>query len=202
MKTMIEAILFDIGNVLLNFDYRRAVRALTARSSASSHEVAEVLDALHGPHETGQLGMLPYFIEVAKRTGYKDSEEIFHEAFSDIFIPNEPMWDFVRPLFGKVPVYLFSNISERHEKWIFEKYPELSRFDGGFYSWRMGCMKPDPEYYRKALAALPYAPERMAYFDDLRPNVFAGQAAGLQAIQYLPDNHAAFLEEVGKRGLT
>ncbi|MES2708744.1 MAG: HAD family phosphatase [Verrucomicrobiota bacterium] len=198
---MIEAILFDIGNVLLNFDYRRAVRALTARSTVSPHEVAEVLDVLHGPHETGQLGMLPYFIEVAKRTGYRDSEEIFHQAFSDIFTPNEPMWEFVRPLFGKIPVYLFSNVSERHEKWIFENYSELSRFDGGFYSWRMGCMKPDPEYYRKALRALPYAPERIAYVDDLRPNVLAGEAFGMQAIRYLSDDHPAFLREVEARGL-
>ncbi|RYD31194.1 MAG: hypothetical protein EOP86_18420 [Verrucomicrobiaceae bacterium] len=198
---MIEAILFDIGNVLLNFDYRRAVKALAEHAEVPANELAEVLDELHGPHETGQFTKLQYFTEVARRTGFKNSEEIFHQAFSDIFAPNEPMWEFVRPLFGKVPVYLFSNISERHEMWIYEKYPELKRFNGGFFSWRMGCMKPDPEYYRKALEVLPHAPERMAYFDDLRPNVMAGTAWGLQAIRYLADDHDAFLREVAERRL-
>lgn len=198
---MIDAILFDIGNVLLRFDYKRAVKALSAHATVSTFEVEEALDALHGPHETGQLAMPGHFEEMVRRTGYTQPEEVFHEAFSDIFVPNEPMWDFARPLFGKIPVYLFSNTSERHERWFKEKYPEFGKFDGGFYSWRLGAMKPDTEFYRKALEQLPYPPERVAYFDDLRPNIQAGDAFGLQSFRYLADDHAGFLREVATRGL-
>lgn len=155
---MIEAILFDIGNVLLSFDYKRAVKALAKHATVPTFEVEEALDTLHGLHETGQLAMRGYFDEMVRRTGYTQSEEVFNEGFSDIFVSNEPMWEFVRPLFGKIPVYLFSNTSERHERWFFEKHPEFSKFDGGFYSWRLGAMKPDTEFYRKALEQLPFAP--------------------------------------------
>jgi FMN phosphatase YigB (HAD superfamily) len=198
---MIEAILFDIGNVLLSFDYKRAVKALAAHATVSTFEVEEALDTLHGHHETGQLAMRGYFDEMVRRTGYTQPEEVFNEGFSDIFVANEPMWEFVRPLFGKIPVYLFSNTSERHERWFFEKYPEFAKFDGGFYSWRLGAMKPDPEFYRKALEQLPFAPERVAYFDDLRPNILAGEAFGLQSFRYLADDHAGFLREVEARGI-
>lgn len=198
---MIEAVLFDIGNVLLNFDYQRTVRSLSEHTGVSPEDLAKVLEDLHFAHETGELSQLGYFEEVARRTGFAESEEVFHKAFSDIFTPNEPMWELVRPLFGKVPVYLFSNTSARHEQWIFEKYPEMSQFDGSFFSWRLGCMKPDREYYRKSLSTLPFPPEKIAYFDDLEPNILQGREWGLQAITYRSDNHAGFLEEVRKRGL-
>lgn len=198
---MIEAVLFDIGNVLLNFDYPRAARLLSENAGVSGEEVAKVLEALHVPHETGQLTSLQHFQEVVRRTGFSGSEEVFHVAFSDIFTLNEPMWELVRPLFGKMPVYLFSNTSARHEQWILENYPEMSYFDGAFFSWRLGCMKPDPEYYRRSLSTLPFPTEKIAYFDDLQPNILQGQEWGLQAIPYCPDNHAGFLEEVTARGL-
>ena len=188
-----QAILFDIGNVLLHFDFDRAARAMAAHSTAGAGRIREVLDGWQYRHETGAVSSGDCSAGVRAEIGYRGPEPLFRQQFSDIFTPNEPMWEFARSLFGRVPVYLFSNISLWHETWVFENFPDFARFDGGFYSWRLGAMKPDPAFYQAALDVLPFAPERIAYMDDMPLNVAGGSAAGFQAVHYHPDNHGAFL---------
>lgn len=192
----VQALLFDIGNVLLRFDYDQAAKAMAEHSSRSAPEIRAMLDEWQHRHETGQSTSGDFSREIRREIGYKASEEVFREHFGDIFTPNEPMWDYARMLFGKMPVYLFSNISSLHESWIFEKFPEFEEFDGGFYSWRVGSMKPERGMYSRAIEVLQLPPERIGYLDDMPLNVQAGRDAGFRCVQYSPDNHPGFLAEV------
>lgn len=185
--------LFDIGNVLLKFDFDRAAAAMARHSKARPEVIRAELDAWQHRHETGAVTSEEFGTAVRSIIGYEGPETLFRQQFCDIFTPNEPMWDFARRLFGKVPVYLFSNISCWHETWIFEQYPEFARFDGGFYSWRIKAMKPDPAFYRAARETLPFPPEQIAYLDDMPLNVAGGHSAAFQAIQYDAENHDGFL---------
>ncbi len=47
--------LFDIGNVLLKFDFNRAARAMAGYSNASAQEIRLVLDSWQHRHETGTV---------------------------------------------------------------------------------------------------------------------------------------------------
>lgn len=189
-----EAVLFDIGNVLLKFDFNRAARAMAEHSTAGVAEIRTVLDSWQHRHETGAVSSDEFSAGVRDVIGFSAPEAVFRQQFCDIFTPNEPMWDYARSLFGKVPVFLFSNISRWHETWVFERYPEFASFDGGFYSWRIGAMKPDRAFYAEAVKTLPFAPHRLAYMDDMPHNVAGGVAAGFQSIQYDADRHQEFLE--------
>ena len=191
-----QAILFDIGNVLLKFDYNRAASAMAAHSTADPARIRAALEKWTHQHETGVLSSEAFGEAVGKDIGYTAPEELFREQFCRIFEANEPMWDFARRCFGKVPVYLFSNISEWHEMWCFENYPDFARFDGGFYSWRMGTMKPESAFYHEALATLPFDPDRIAYMDDMPLNVAGGKSVGFRAVQYSYADHAGFLTSV------
>jgi glucose-1-phosphatase len=191
----VQAILFDIGNVLLKFDFNRAARSMAPHSTAPEAEIRAVLDAWQHRHETGAVSSDDFSSAVRGEIGYQGPESLFREQFCDIFTPNEPMWEFVRSLFGKVPVFLFSNISLWHETWVFEQYPDFARFDGGFYSWRIGAMKPDPKFYQEALETLPFPPDRIGYMDDMPNNVAGGLAAGFRSFLYHHDHHEAFLAE-------
>lgn len=194
----VQAVLFDIGNVLLKFDFNRAAEAMARHSRLPAARIRAELDAWQPKHETGEVTPEAFSAGVREAIGFEGSEDEFRALFCGIFTPNEPMWEFARSLFGRVPVYLFSNISFWHETWIFQKYPEFSCFDGGFYSWRIGAMKPDAAFYRAALESLPFAPERIAYMDDMPLNVAGGQAAGFRCWQYHDDQHGAFLGEAGR----
>lgn len=189
----LEAVLFDIGNVLLKFDFNRAARAMAEHSTVPAEEIRVILDSWQQRHETGAVSSDDFSAVVRKTIGFQGPESVFHQQFCDIFTPNEPMWDFARSLFGKVPVFLFSNISRWHETWVFERYPEFASFDGGFYSWRIGAMKPEPAFYAEATSTLPFSPDRIAYMDDMPHNVVGGMAAGFRTFQYDADRHHQFL---------
>ena len=190
-----QAVLFDIGNVLLKFDFNRAATGMAEHSALGAPEIRAILDGWQHRHETGAVSSEEFSEAVRREIGFSAPEAVFRQHFSDIFTPNQAMWDFAHQLFGKVPVFLFSNISFWHESWVFEQYPDFARFDGGFYSWRLGAMKPDAAFYRAALDTLPYAPERIAYMDDMPLNVAGGMQAGFHSVQYHPDEHGAFLEK-------
>lgn len=194
----VQAVLFDIGNVLLKFDFNRAAGSMAERSRLPAARIREALDAWQVRHETGTVTSGDFSEGVREAIGFKGTEGEFRHLFCNIFTPHEPMWDFARSLFGKVPVYLFSNISSWHETWVFQQYPGFGKFDGGFFSWRIGAMKPDEAFYQAALRHLPYAPERIAYMDDMPLNVAGGQAAGFRCWQYHLQQHASFLEEAGR----
>lgn len=188
-----EAVLFDIGNVLLKFDFERAARAMAECSAVPATTIRQVLDSWQHRHETGAVSSEEFSAAVRQTIGFYAPEAVFHQQFCGIFTPNEPMWEYARSLFGKVPVFLFSNISRWHETWVFERYPEFASFDGGFYSWRIGAMKPDKAFYEEAVQSLPFPPDRLAYMDDMPHNVAGGVAAGLRTVQYHPDRHDEFL---------
>ena len=188
-----EAVLFDIGNVLLRFDFDRAARAMAEHSTATAADIRTVLDSWQPRHETGAVSSDEFSAAVMTTIGFTAPETVFHQLFCDIFTPNVAMWEYARSLSGKIPVFLFSNISQWHEAWVFERYPEFASFNGGFYSWRIGAMKPDPAFYAEATNTLPFLPAQIAYMDDMEHNVAGGIRAGFRSLQYNPERHDDFL---------
>ena len=61
--TMVQALLFDLGGVLIDIDFRRALRNWAAISSLSFEELQEAFhhDLPYQRHETGELGAKEYF---------------------------------------------------------------------------------------------------------------------------------------------
>ena len=192
---MIRAFLFDIGNVLVRFDYGRVFRRLEAMAGAERVAVAEPVIRGMGPElESGRLTAEAFVDRAVDLLGPTVTAERFREVFNDIFTANEPMHAAVESLRGRVPLHLFSNTSELHERHLFERFPVFDRFDGGFYSWRAGCMKPDEAFYHLALETLGLPPEAVAYVDDLPDNAATGRRLGLVTHAYHPDRHEAFEE--------
>lgn len=65
-----------------------------------------------------------------------------------------------------------------------ERFPELAAFDRILEATRLGAMKPDPEAFRRACAALGEAPERCLFVDDLTVNLEGAAAAGLHTLLF------------------
>src|SRR2546421_9218493 len=86
-----KAVIFDLGKVLLDFDYSIAGRKIAARSNLSAADVQEFID--HSPllcrFETGRIGKEQFFAEVQARTGFRGTSAEFSEFFADIFTRSE-----------------------------------------------------------------------------------------------------------------
>lgn len=197
---MIRACLFDIGNVLVTFDYSRTFAGIALRSVRTYEEIhahlAEVCDSL----ETGRLSSEDFITRGVEFIGGGVSREEFEEAFTGIFEPIQPVWKIVETVTEKVPAWLFSNTSELHEQWLLRQYPGFAGFRGGFFSWRLGVMKPDPGIYEHALAALGLPASEIAYIDDLPANIETGRRLGFHCHQYDRTRHGdlqKFLRDCG-----
>src|SRR5579863_4630899 len=95
-----RAVIFDLGKVLLDFDYGIAARAMLPHCDISESDLRRLLDQsplLHR-YETGQMTTAEFYDEVKRGSGYRKSLEEFRHSFGGIFSPIQAMIDLQRSL--------------------------------------------------------------------------------------------------------
>lgn len=190
---MIRAALFDIGNVILPFDFAPALARLRARSRIHDPAAWQKLDALKYALEGGQIDRAAFITGVRHQVGFAGSDDEFVVIWSDIFSANPRMDALIERLHGSgLPLYLLSNTSDIHVDAFRARYPVFGRFAGAVYSHEERLMKPDVEIFRRAIERFALQPEETIYVDDLPPNVAAAAALGFVALPYDHRAHAAF----------
>jgi HAD superfamily hydrolase (TIGR01509 family) len=192
-----SVIVFDLGKVLVDFDYSIAARRIAALGFMNLDQVRSFID--HSPllfrFETGQLTKEQFYREVCAATGFAGSLEQFSAFFADIFVPIEPMIALHAALrrLG-LPTYIFSNTNELAVGHIRRSFPFFSNFDGYILSYEHGAMKPDPKLYEVVERQTAASGADILYLDDRPENIAAGAARGWQVLlQESPEkSHAAF----------
>jgi len=186
--------LFDIGRVLLDFDFERSLRKVAAHDPDAS--IAKLLDHKL-EFETGRMSAAA-FTRLACNTLGCDSDA-FTSAWRDIFTPVAPMWEVVRNLKScGHRLILFSNTNAIHCPWIFGKFPDFSLFDAAGLSFQIGTMKPAQEIYHHAIRQFRLTPDRTLYIDDLPENIATGNQLGFLSHCYDLNNHVAFSRWLGE----
>src|SRR2546430_1064855 len=179
-----NAVIFDLGKVLVDFDYSIAGRRIAARGRASAEAVQELID--HSPllfrFETGQVSQEQFFAEVQGATGFRGTIEEFSEFFADIFTMIEPMVKLNAELRRRgVPTYIFSNTNELAINHIRSCFPFFSQFNDYILSYEHGAMKPDARLYEVVERQTGLRGTDLLYLDDRAENVAAGAARGWRA---------------------
>lgn len=193
---MPSAALFDIGNVILFFDFGKAARKIESLCPFSAEEIFQKVQPLTPPLERGELTPGEFFDHASQRIGYQGDRDFLRESFEDIFELNQPVVDWIEELDADgVPLFLLSNTNGIHVPFFESNYEVFSRFQGRIYSHEVGTMKPDREIYRITIETLGIDPAQTIYIDDLPENCEAGIEAGLQALHYDPANHAAIRQK-------
>ncbi len=182
---MDPVVVFDLGKVLVDFDYSIAAKKIAARSANQIEDLHEFLGGspLLMRFETGQMNKQQFFSEVQKVTGFTGSLDEFIGYFADIFVPIPRMLELHAELKSKkIPTYIFSNTNEIAAGHIRDKFPFFGGFDGYILSYEVGAMKPVGKIYD--------ALERMSgrrgadifYIDDRSENVEAAAARGWRMV--------------------
>lgn len=185
--------LFDIGKVLLDFDFEKSLTTLLPGGHANPRATMEKLLARKDEFETGRISLGDYTEWAIKELETTATPDEFHAAWRNIFLINAPMWKTVRQLHAAGHrLILFSNTNAIHCPWVFEAYPEFSLFHGSILSFEVDAIKPEPEIYQHAIEKYSLLPENTLYIDDLPVNIAAGKDFGFRTHQYDLTNHAAF----------
>lgn len=186
--------LFDIGRVLLDFDFEKSLQRLLPDGVSDAHQRIARLIERKDEFESGQLDADSYTIWALEVLQSRATPEEFHFAWRDIFTRNEPMWECVRKLAGGGHrLILFSNINALHSPWIYQEYPDFSLFHGAVMSFETGFIKPNPKIYEYATSAYGLVPSETLYIDDLEANIATGKEMGFRSWQYDLRSHDSFL---------
>jgi HAD superfamily hydrolase (TIGR01509 family) len=197
-----KAVVFDIGKVLLDFDYGIAARAMAAHCDRRPEEIRGALD--HSPllfdYETGRMTTPEFFARVQAAIGFRGGLDLFKRMFADIFAPMPEMVALHRQLRERgVPTYILSNTNEIAVGHIRERYAFFAGFNGYSLSYEQRSMKPDARIYEAVEEMSSCRGAELLYLDDRPENVAAGAARGWQAIQHL--DPAVTLPLVTKTGV-
>ena len=199
---MIRTFLFDIGNVLVRFDFSKAVRALAALSDVSDEsEVLARIETVKIAYEDGQLPRTDFIREIISILKYRGTETELVAAWQDIFTANEPMHDLVRKLHGRYPLYLLSNTSDIHMEGLFRDFDIFRNFTGATYSYAVRASKPHPPIYQIATLEHGLVPAETLFIDDLAANIATAKELGFQTHLYHPDRHHELLATLGTHGI-
>jgi len=182
----LQAIFFDLGNVLVRVDEARARVRFAARTGKTEEEIDRYFHTT--PYATelalGKLAGPRFYRIVSKDLGFDGTYEEFTEIWSDVFEPIEPMLQLAGELATRLPRLILSNTNALHINYIFEHYPVLKKFDAHVFSHEVGLLKPDAAMYQLALEKSDAEAGRTLFIDDLQANVDGARAIGMRAIQF------------------
>lgn len=187
--------LFDIGRVLLDFNFEPSLTRLLPAGAADAGGKMNRLMERKDEFETGRIDVDTYVEWALGVLETNISHAEFHDAWQRIFTPNEPMWDRVEKLAADGHrLILFSNTNAIHCPWVFEEFPKFSLFPEAVLSYETGYVKPDPGIYQYAIRKHGLVPEETLYIDDLPQNIATGNELGFRTCLYDMKDHAAFEE--------
>ena len=195
-----EVVVFDLGKVLLDFDYGIATRKLAEQSEVSPDTVRSVIDqsALLYAYETGKMTCDEFYKEVCRDTGFRGDMEVFSASFSDIFTPIEPMIGLHDRLRKRsVPTYIFSNTNPIAIAHIRRQFPFFANFDGYVLSYEHRSMKPDFSLYEVVEKKTGKSGFQILYIDDRPENIETGKGRGWHVIHHTdPGQTIAMVERL------
>lgn len=181
---MIENIIFDLGNVLLNFDPKGYVK-----SKITEEKVEEIYKDIFQSDEwpmldRGTISEYDAKINIINRN--IENEQLINIVFEnwyDILTPIESSVDVLKGLKQKgYNVYYLSNFHLAAFEHITKKYDFFECFDGGVVSYKENLLKPEKEIYEKIIDKYNLQPNQTLFIDDMKENVNAAIKSGLKGI--------------------
>jgi FMN phosphatase YigB (HAD superfamily) len=196
-----SAVVFDLGKVLVDFDYGISAAKIAEASRLTAAEIRHLLD--HSPllyrYETGLLTRQEFYGEVCSSCGFSGNMDEFSSLFADIFSEIKPMTAMHASLRAAgVPTYIFSNTNDIAEGHIRRRFPFFSNFDGYILSYQHQAMKPTAKIYEVVEKQTGHKGPAIVYLDDRAENVDAGLARGWRAILHrTPEETIPLLRNLG-----
>jgi FMN phosphatase YigB (HAD superfamily) len=186
-KPKIEAVVFDIGRVIIDLDPRRAIAAIGAASTLEPEKLWDSVhkDPLWDGFQEGRVTPRQWYKNLIKRFHTPISFDEFRIAWNSVLVPKPLLPErLFKRLSKKCRLVLLSNTDPIHVKYMESKFKFMRYFPKRIYSCDVGASKPSIKIFRAAIKAADAAPESILYIDDIRDYVLAARRIGLNAIQF------------------
>ena len=187
----IKNILFDLGGVLMNIDFKRtfdAFEVIGFRGAGEAFQDPEI-NRLCMEFETGVYCSIEMRRKFREMTGFKCTDEQFDKAWNALLIDFPPeRIRRVEEVAKKYKTYLLSNTNPIHARYFNAElnkhfgYESLDHLlDKAWYSHNLGLRKPDGRIFERVLKVSKLNASETLFLDDSLINVRAAESLGIQA---------------------
>ncbi|RAK08469.1 putative hydrolase of the HAD superfamily [Halanaerobium saccharolyticum] len=184
---MIRNIIFDLGNVLLNFDPDSYLKKLGYSGEIKDRLKAEIF-------ETEEWLMLDrgtitqeQAVEKWQQRNLELEEEIADvmSEWEKMLTLKEDSLEILKNLAARdFNLYILSNFHQQAFEHVSSKYDFFNYFDGRVISADIGMIKPELEIYQHLLDKFNLKAEATLFIDDSQPNIKAALKKGIRVIHF------------------
>ncbi len=186
---MIQAVIFDVGGVLLRTEDRAPRQQWEARLGlAPGGAAALVFDSEIGQKaQRGEISEPELWGWIGSHLNLSpDETAAFRIGFWAGDQLDTGLVAFIRQLKSRYQTAIISNYASNLRPELTHLFGIADAFDEIIISCEEKVMKPDPEIFHRALRRLGRAPEEAVFIDDFRHNIEAAEAVGLAAVHFQP----------------
>ena len=183
----IDAVVFDLGAVLIDWDPRYLYRSMLADGPAIEAFLAEVgFDEWNLALDAGGDWDEAVALLSERHPERRELIEAFRDRWEETLGSEiRPVVDILEELRARgVRTYALSNWSRRTFDIAAPRFPFLARFDGVVISGDVGATKPDERIYRALLDRFGLRPASTVFIDDRPENVEAAELFGIAGVVF------------------
>jgi putative hydrolase of the HAD superfamily len=192
----IKNIIFDYGNVIINLDIDATYRAFEELGAARFGEVWEEImkDRLFQKYERGDISNTDFrnFLRKALPSGTSDEkiDQAWNEILKDMPASRIQLLDKIR---NQYRTFILSNSNEIHYRHYVKDLQNIHHFqdfdqlvEKAYFSFQVNLAKPEAAFYQLVMNIHGLKPEETLFIDDLKQNIDAAAALGIQTLWLAP----------------
>ncbi|MGZ5279425.1 MAG: HAD family hydrolase [Pseudobdellovibrionaceae bacterium] len=188
MKKYFEAVLFDLGNVIVKIHFDRCVQSWARSSGKDPEEISRsfIFDEMYSLHEIADISSQQYHAHVCQLIGSDISYAEFVDGWNSILgEPISETMDLILELKEHYKLYVLSNSNILHRQVWAERYKDsLKHFEQVFCSSQLKLRKPDLKAFEKICLQTGISKERILFIDDLEANVQGARDFGMDSVLF------------------
>jgi len=181
-----DALLFDLGRVVLDIDFSKVVASWSGHAGCEPSELVGRFspDEAWRQHERGEISDAAFFESLRASLGIDITDVQFLEGWNAIFAGEMPGVGAMLARAGtRLPLYAFSNTNGAHVEHFSRAYADLlGHFREIYLSSTIGLRKPEAAAYDHVVKAIGVPASRILFFDDSAENIAGARARGLSAV--------------------
>ena len=177
----IKNVIFDLGKVLIDFDFDIFFEKLGY--NPEDRNLNEAIEPIL-LFESGKIEKSDFIQRMRNVYKFNFSDEQFEKIWcEDIFTEIPEMIKLAEKIKGNYNIFILSNTDEIHFPHIWEKFPSLHFFENNLLlSYELDAVKPEPEIYLNALKKFSLNPSGSIFIDDRPVNIEAAEKIDLYGI--------------------
>ena len=183
----IDAVVFDLGGVLIDWDPRRLFRKLLADEAAVEEFIATITTAEWNAEQDRGRPFAEAVAELVERhPAHAAAIAAYHERWTEMLGGEVPgtVALLAELRAAGVPLYALSNWSAETFRLTRERFGFLEWFDGLVISGEERIAKPDREIFELLLERFGLVAAATLFVDDSPANVAAARAVGMDAVRF------------------